>query len=241
MRGIAEKDARGIGKRSRYAVVEHAQLAKQPDLARVEGVIPDIRAGEVAHQEGDAMVLALHAQRQSGRLIRGNAEPVHAGVDMDRRPAAPVLGGDESIPFRQLGRAVDDRPNVQLGKRAGGFRRKSAENVNVGVAGASARATRLRDVGHEEGLAACFGQFGGDRLKSEAVCVGLDHRRALGGEEFTRQRAPVRLDGVEIDSERAAGLGVGAGICQFGQWFCESHPCLMAGAGAAVKRVGRAA
>ena len=50
------------------------------------------------------------------------------------------------------------------------------------------------------------------------------------------QRAPVRFDGGEIDRQRAAGLGLGEVICQFGKWFRERHGFVMTGAAAAVKR-----
>ncbi len=51
------------------------------------------------------------------------AEPVHAGIDVQRRAPAPVVDGDERIPFGKLGRAVDDRPQIVVGK---GLRRTPA-------------------------------------------------------------------------------------------------------------------
>ena len=71
MRRLAEEDAGGIGERGGDAVVEQVQLAKQPDLGGIERVIGDFGAGEVAHQQRDAVILMLHAAAPAPRLPRG--------------------------------------------------------------------------------------------------------------------------------------------------------------------------
>ncbi len=172
------------------------------------------------------MIFLLQAKCQRGGFVGRNAEPVHAGVHMDRRAAAPVLRRDEGIPLRQLRRAVDDRLRVELGESVGRLRRKSVEHVDRRFAGAGPCTPRFGDVGDEESLAAGLRELGRHRLKAEAVGVGLDDRRAFDGEKLMRQRPPIRLDGIKIDGERAAGLGVGERSGRFGQWFCECHAAL---------------
>ena len=208
MRWFAEEDAGGVGERSRNALIEHAQLAEEPDLTCVERMVGDLCAGEVAHQQRDAVILALHTRRQRGGFVQRHAEPIHAGVHMDRRAATPVLGGDEGVPFGELGGAVDYRLGVEFGERHSRSGRESIEHVDRGIARARAHAPRFGDVGHEESLAAGLGELGGDRLKAQSIGIGFDHGGAFDGEEPLRQRPPVRLDGIEIDRQRTAGFGV---------------------------------
>ena len=65
-------------------------------------------------QQRDAVIFGLRARRQRRGFVRRNAEPVHAGVDVQRGAALPGMGADEGIPFGKLGRRVDDRPRIDL-------------------------------------------------------------------------------------------------------------------------------
>ncbi len=207
-------------------MIEHAQLAKQPDLVGGERLIGNLSAGEVTHQQRDAVVFGLRAWRQCGSFVRGDAEPVHAGIDMERRTAAPVLGGNKGVPLGQLGRAVDHRLDVEFSERVGGLWRKAVEHVDCGVVRAGACAPRFGDVGDEKSLASGLGKLRSDRLETEPVGIGLDHGAAFDGEKLAAKRAPVRLDGIEIDRERPAGLRVEQAGCRFRQRLCECHAAL---------------
>src|SRR6516225_12256753 len=112
IRGAAEEYARGIGKRGRHTAIQKTNFAKQPDLAVIHRVIGDLGAGEMADQQRETMIFRLQARGDGNRLVRGDAEPVHAGVDVESGATAPVLDGDERIPFGKFGRAVDDRPQI---------------------------------------------------------------------------------------------------------------------------------
>jgi len=46
-----------------------------------------------------AVIFGLRARRQRSGFFRRNAEPVHAGVDLQRGAALPVVGGDEGVPL----------------------------------------------------------------------------------------------------------------------------------------------
>jgi len=74
--------------------------------------MPEELASEMAHQQRETMIFQLQARSDGNRLLHRDAKPVHAGVDVERRAAAPVVDGDERIPFGKLGRAVDDRPQI---------------------------------------------------------------------------------------------------------------------------------
>ena len=92
MGGGAEEDAGRIGERGGDAAIEDAHLAECADLAGVERMLRLLGAGEVAHQQRDAVVFGADARRQRGGLVDRDAEPVHAGVDMQRGAAAPLVG-----------------------------------------------------------------------------------------------------------------------------------------------------
>ena len=236
MRRVAEKDAGRIGERSRNAGIEHVQLAKQFDLRGIERMIGRVGAGEVAHDQRDAVILGLRARRQSRGFVRRNAEPAHAGVDMQRRAAAPGMGADEGVPFGKLGGRIDDRPGIDVDERVAPVRREAVEHIDVGLAGARAHRARFGNVGDKECLAAGLGERRGHRLKPQAIGIGLDHGGAFDGEKLALERAPIGLDRGEIDGQRAAGLRRCRGGCRFRDWDCEGHERVMAAAAAGVKR-----
>ncbi len=145
MRLVAEKDAGRVGERRGNAAIEHAHFAEQADLFFVERMLGVLGAGEMAHQQRDAVIFGADARRQSSCVIGRNAEPVHAGVDVQRRAAAPLCRGDEGIPFGQFDHAADHRPCAQLGidrRRAGD---DAIEHIDCCVRCRVARARRASD------------------------------------------------------------------------------------------------
>ena len=129
-------------------------------------MVGDLGAGQMAQQQRDAVIFGLRARRQRGGFFRRNAEPVHAGVHLQRGAALPVMGGDEGVPLGKLGHAVDDRPRIELDEGRRSFRRAAVEHVDRGVARAGPHAPRLRKIGDEERLAAGLGECGRDRLQA---------------------------------------------------------------------------
>ena len=73
-----------------------------------------VGAGEVAHQQRDAVTFRPDVGRDRRRLFDGEAEPVHAGVDVQRRAAGETAGRDEVVPLGELDQAVDHRPRLRL-------------------------------------------------------------------------------------------------------------------------------
>ena len=230
MRRLAEEDAGGVGERGGDAGVKPMQVAKALDLGGVERVIGDLGAREMAHQQHDAVIFMLEPRRERRHFHFRHAQPVHAGVDVERRAALPFAGSDKGVPFRQLRDAVDDRPRIDLDERRRGVGREAVEHIDRGLARAGAHAARLGDIGHEKRLAARRGELGGDGIDAEPIGVGLDHRRAFHRHELLRQRPPIGLDCREIDGKRPAGLRIGQRGCQFGNYFCEGHTRVMTGA-----------
>jgi hypothetical protein len=135
----------------------------------------------MAHQQRDAVIFGLRTWRQSRGFFRRNAEPVHAGVDVQRRAAAPVLLGDERIPFGEFSRAVDHRSRRHVDETGAVFGDEAAEDVNCGVARARAQPARFAQIGHKECLAAGLNELGRNLFEPEPIAVGLDDRAAFDG------------------------------------------------------------
>ena len=80
-----------------------ADFAEQPDLLVVQRMVRRVGAGEMAHQQREAVVFGLDARRDRRRLVEREAEPVHAGIDVQRRAAAPALAATKRVPLGELG------------------------------------------------------------------------------------------------------------------------------------------
>ena len=138
----------------------------------------------------------MQTGRQGGGFRNGDAEPVHAGVNVHRCATAPAASSNESVPLGQFRKRIDDRLNIDFGEGRSGLRGESIEHVDGRVARAGARAPGLGNISDEEGPAASIGEFGGDRLETKPIGVGFDHRGAFGCQEKTRERAEILLDGI---------------------------------------------
>ena len=160
----------------------------------------------MAHQQHDAVVLGADARRQRSGVVERDAEPVHAGVHMQRGAAAPLAGRHEGVPFRQLDHAADHRPRADVGVRCGGFRQQAVEHINRRLRRNATHPPRLGEIGDEESLATGFGERGRDLFDAAAIAVGLDHGGAFRRHGAASERAPVGFDGREIDGEDAARL-----------------------------------
>ena len=69
-----------------------ARIRGTPDLLVVERMLRRSAQARWLISSVDAVVSALHARRDRRGLLDGEAEPVHAGVDMQRGAAVPVAG-----------------------------------------------------------------------------------------------------------------------------------------------------
>ena len=156
-----------------------AHFAEQPHLQIVERMVRFLGAGEVAHQQSDAVVLGADARRQGCRVVRRNAEPVHAGVDLQCRAAAPLRTGDKGVPFGQFDHAADHRAHAQFGIGRRGAGDQAVEHIDRGVGRGRAHAAGFRQVSDEVGLAAGARQRFRHRLDAAAIAIGLDDAGAF--------------------------------------------------------------
>ena len=154
-------------------------------------------------------------------------KPVHSGVEVQGRFAAPPGSAAKGAPLLQLRSATENRPKVGLSICGGRFGQQPVQHVNCRIRGDGACAPRLGKIRDEKSLAACLREGARDLLEAAAVPVGLDHCGAVRGRGARAQRAPVRRDSRKIDGENSAGFG-------FRGARCVRHPAIIGGSPAAI-------
>ena len=117
-------------------------------------MIEGFGAGEVAHHQRDAVIAGIDPGYDAGRLDEGQAEPVHAGVDVDRRTPGPPRAAAEHVPFGQLVEVADHRPAVELGESIAAVLKEAVEHIQFGRWQRFARGLRFIQGGYEKRLAA---------------------------------------------------------------------------------------
>ena len=140
------------------------------------------------------------------RLLDGEAEPVHAGVDVERGTAGKAGRRNEVIPFGEFDQAVDHRPRIGVDEALSGGMGKSVEHIDHRLARDGAHAPCFGQMRDEEGLAAGAGQRRGDLIDAAAIGVALDHRGAFARRHPGVQHLVVGDDGAKIDGQDAAGF-----------------------------------
>src|SRR3984957_15277201 len=112
---LAQKDARGIRQRGRHAGKKTGNLAEAGELLGVERMVEALGAGEVAHEQRDGMVAGIDPGDDTLRLRDGEAQPVHAGVDVNGSTPGPAGAPAKHVPFGQLVEIADHGFGVDLG------------------------------------------------------------------------------------------------------------------------------
>ena len=72
-------------------------------------------AGEVAHDQRDAVIAGVDPGNDALRLGEREAEPVHAGVDVNGGAACPAGAAAKHVPFGKLVEIADHGLGVDLG------------------------------------------------------------------------------------------------------------------------------
>ena len=134
-----------------------------------------VRAGEVAHHHHrrDEMLRRVAAP-EGERLVDGQAEPVHAGVDADGAGAVETALAAMARPQFDLLDAVEDRHQAGLDQRRRRHLVDAVENVDVGPRRDPAHRDAFLGQGDEKRVAAGRQQRRHDLLRAEPVGVRLD-------------------------------------------------------------------
>src|SRR6202022_4879466 len=85
-----ENTSGGISSRRRHAGKHTGDLAEGRKLFGVERMIEVLGAGEMAHDQRDAVIAGIDPGNDALRLNDSEAQPVHAGIDMNGRAARPA-------------------------------------------------------------------------------------------------------------------------------------------------------
>ena len=203
MEGGAEQDAAGRGEAAADAGQPGGERVERFGLPAVHRVVGRVGAGEVAEGEDG---------REAGEKLGGGvevggveAEPVHAGIELQRAGASGEFTGEVA----HLAAAVEARHEVEVAEGARVARHQPGEDVDR-RAGAERLAEPDAFLGEcdEVGADAGGGQRWRHLCRAEAVGIGLDHGGGLHGRRGKGvEGAPVGGDGPEIDAEAGAGDG----------------------------------
>ena len=168
-------------------------------------MIEQLGAGEVAHDQRDAVVAGIDAGNDALRFRNRETKPVHAGVDMDAGAAFPARAAAEHVPFGEFVEIADHGPGVDLGIGVAAVLEEAVEHIDGGRRHGGASGAGLVHGGDEKRLAAGGGKRPGDRIEAAAIGVRLDHAGAFGRHRGFLELAPVGDDGVEVDGQDAGG------------------------------------
>src|SRR5262249_55612685 len=114
-------------------------------------------ADEVAHQQRYAVFLRANARGKGRCFVDGDAQPVHASVDMQRGSATPFIYSTESIPFGEFDQTSNHGTRLDVGKGCRRSRQQTVEHVDC----------RLR---HDRAYTACFGKIGDEKRLAPGPC-----------------------------------------------------------------------
>ena len=139
------------------------------------------------------------------RLGDRQAEPVHAGVDVNGGAAGPAGAPAKHVPFGEFVEIADHglgSRSWRRRRRSSGRNRRAHRWRPIGSASRAARASS--SVATKNVLQPAPRQRPRHRFGAAAIGVGLDHGGAFGRHRGLLELAPVGDDGVEIDGEDAA-------------------------------------
>ena len=96
----------------------------------------------MAHHQRDAVVAGIDARDDALRLGDRQAEPVHAGIDVNGGAAGPAGAAAEHVPFGEFVEVADHGLAVDLGVGLAGVLEEAVEHVDRGRRARAARTTR---------------------------------------------------------------------------------------------------
>ena len=127
--------------------------------------------------------------------------------DRIERPVEALGGG--GAPGVELRQVIEHRDEAVLDEVGLGAGKEPVQDIDRRLGQNAAERNSLVDMGHEEVAAALGRQPGADHGGAGAVCIRLEHGRAIdlaaGGTPGVAQPAPVGRDRAEVDGKDRAG------------------------------------
>ena len=182
----------------------------------LSGTVELFGRDEVAHDQRNAVIAGIDARDDALGFRYREAEPVHAGVDLDGGAATPTRAPAKHVPFGEFVEVADHGPAVDPGIGLAGVLEEAIERIDRSLRQRRAHGSRFVQRGDEECLAAGRGERAGDRFDAAAIGIGLDHAGAFGRHGGLLQLAPVGDDGVEVDGQDPGRVGQRRRLVGFG-------------------------
>ena len=173
------------------------------DLRPVDGILGDLRRDEMADQQVGPASRAMSLHRRLQRHEGFEAEPVHAGVEMERGWRGPAALGGEGGPAGEFVLAADHRRKAMLRVvRRIGPALEAVQHIDRGaVRQDAARRNPFAQMGDEEDARPGGPQRGRRLGDAGPVSIGLDDGRAAPRRDAARQLAPVVAKRAKVDHE----------------------------------------
>ena len=145
----------------------------------------------MAHYQRNAVIASLDARDDALRLGYRQAEPVHAGIDMDGGAARPAGAAAEHVPFGKFIEIADHGLAVDLRVGVAGVLEEAVEHIDRSRRHRSADHTGFIEGRDEKRLAAGCRKRAGDLRGAAAIGIRLDHPGAFGRNGCLLELAPV--------------------------------------------------
>jgi hypothetical protein len=168
--------------------------------------------GEVGHQTGDVNFGHVGKTSREGRqLLHGDAEPSHAGVDLDVHGHGFFAAAGELGEALELPHVVDDRseaPSQKLAVRRGVVAPHHQDRSNDS---GLAQLHGLFEQGDAESIGAGALQRAGYRRSAVAITVRFEHGPDPGAMRVPLHGAKVVTKSLEVDFGPGRADGIGRG------------------------------
>ena len=143
---------------------------------------------------------------QGGKPGRVQAEPVHAGIDMQQRGQTTADAAGERGPAVDVAERAEHRQDVVFEVLAFAAGRRTVQGREHGPGQQRAEGYGLGQMGGEEVAASGRVQIRGDPGGAQAIGVGLDYRGNRAGRRTAAQQLPVGGDCGEVDVQDGGGV-----------------------------------
>ena len=202
----SEENARRVRQRRRHIGEKRCDRAEGGELPGIRGTVQLLGAGKVAHHQRNAVVAGIDPRHDALRFRHAEAEPVHAGIDMNGGAPIPTGTPAKYVPLGELIEIADDRPCVDPGIGLAGVLEEAIEHVDRGRRRYGCTdGCRFIQRGDKERLAPGIGERTGNGCGAATIGVRLDHAGTFRRYRGFLQLPPIGDDGVEVDRENAGG------------------------------------
>jgi hypothetical protein len=194
----------GVGERGGHARELRHHRAEQRQLRAVLLMLRLVGTREVAHDHLRRVADVLDHPLDDRGFAQAEAEPVHAGVEVERRGQGLIAAEASDEPLLEHGHGVEHRhqPLADIERRRAGEQPIEHEDVAVGH-GRPEREALVGRCDKEEPRSSVV-QCLADRHRADAIAIGLHRGAGEGAGRHLVESQPVALNSAEVDREPRA-------------------------------------